>query len=185
MEVVAQAENGNEMIHQALSCKPDVILTDIQMPGKDGIEATREIHNQMPDVKIIGLSMLDESIYIKKMLEAGAFGYILKTVDKERLITCIRNADKGERQFSPEILNRLLTNFSGKQNSSNPVELLTKREKEILGLIARGLTDKEIGEQLFLSPLTVVTHRKNLLSKLGLKNKVELTRFAFEHNLTT
>jgi two-component system response regulator NreC len=184
MEVVSQAENGNQMIHQALISKPDVILTDIQMPEKDGMEATREVHKQMPDVKIIGLSMLHESIYIKKMLEAGAFGYILKTVDKDELITCIRNAAKGERQFSPDVLNRLLTNFVGKQNSSSPVDLLTKREKEILVLIARGLTDKEIGEKIFLSPLTIVTHRKNLLSKLGLKNKVELTRFAFENNLT-
>lgn len=179
LEVIADAENGAQLIEQAGLHKPDVILTDIQMPVKDGIEATKEIHKLFPQIKIIALTMLNESMFIKKMLEAGASGYVLKTIDKEELINVIRKVAVGEKHFSAEVTAQLMNNFSQK----SPLDILTKREKEILGLIAQGLTDKEIAEKVFLSPLTVTTHRKNILSKLGLKNKVELTRFALENKL--
>lgn len=179
IEVIAGAENGIQLIEQAAIHKPDVILTDIQMPLKDGIEATKEIHKLFPEIKIIALTMLNESMFIKKMLEAGAAGYVLKTIDKEELIKVIRKVASGEKHFSDEVTAQLMNNFSQK----SPLDILTKREKEILGLIAQGLTDKEIAEKVFLSPLTATTHRKNILSKLGLKNKVELTRFALEHKL--
>lgn len=178
-EVVADAENGNQLIQQAAVHKPDVILTDIQMPNKDGIEATKEIHKQFPDIKIVALTMLNESMFIKKMLEAGAAGYVLKTIDKEELVKVIRKVASGEKHFSAEVTAQLMNNFSQK----SPLDILTKREKEILTLIAQGLTDKEIAEKVFLSPLTATTHRKNILSKLGLKNKVELTRFAIDNKL--
>ncbi|MBN8693424.1 MAG: response regulator transcription factor [Bacteroidetes bacterium] len=181
LEVVADAENGSQLIEQAIKYKPDIILTDIQMPGKDGIEATKEIQKLHRDIKIIALTMLNETLFIKKMLDAGASGYILKTTDKHELIEAIKKVAAGEKYFSTEVTSRLMNNYSEK--SSNPNDLLTKREKEILKYIAKGLTDKEIAEIVFLSPLTITTHRKNILSKLGLKNKVELTRFAIEHNL--
>lgn len=179
LEVIADAENGNQLIEQAGKHKPDVILTDIQMPLKDGIDATKEIHKLYPEIKIVALTMLNESMFIKKMLEAGASGYVLKTIDKEELIKVIRKVAAGEKHFSAEVTAQLMNNFSQK----SPLDILTKREREILGLIAQGLTDKEIAEKVFLSPLTATTHRKNILSKLGLKNKVELTRFAMEHKL--
>jgi DNA-binding NarL/FixJ family response regulator len=182
-EVVADAMNGQQMIEQALLHKPDVILSDIQMPVKDGVEATKEICKKLSDVKVIALTMLNETLYIKKMLEAGAYGYVLKTIDKDELITVIRKVAAGEKHVSPEVMAQLVNNFSDKTTSTNPLGILTKREKEILALIAQGLTDKEIAEKVFLSPLTITTHRKNILSKLGLKNKVELTRFAMENNL--
>jgi DNA-binding NarL/FixJ family response regulator len=178
-DVVADAENGIQLIEQVSKHKPDVVLTDIQMPLKDGIEATKEIHKLFPEIKIIALTMLNESMFIKKMLEAGAAGYVLKTIDKEELIKVIYKVASGEKHFSAEVTARLMNNFSQK----SPLDILTKREKEILGLIAQGLTDKEIAEKVFLSPLTATTHRKNILSKLGLKNKVELTRFALENKL--
>ena len=182
MEIVADAENGIMLIEQVILHKPDVVLTDIQMPLKNGVEATREIHALFPEVKVVALTMLNESIYIKKMLEAGAFGYVLKTTGKEELIHVIRKVAAGEKDFSHEVSNLLMNNFSVKPQTGT-LEILTKREREILILIAEGHTDKEIADRVFLSSLTIITHRKNILSKLGLKNKVELTRYAMEHNL--
>jgi DNA-binding NarL/FixJ family response regulator len=182
-EIVAEAENGEDLIKQVEFHKPDVVLTDIQMPVKDGIEATKEICKRFPKIKVIALTTFSESIYIKKMLVAGASGYILKTTDKEGLITAIKKVATGGKYFSEEAVNQLMNNFSNTTTSSNPVDTLTKREKEILTLIAQGLTDKQIADIVFLSSLTIISHRKNILSKLGLKNKVEITRFAMENNL--
>jgi DNA-binding NarL/FixJ family response regulator len=183
MNVIAGAANGEQLIELASIHKPDLILTDIQMPVKDGIEATKEIHKLFPEIHIIALSMVNESIYIKKMLEAGASGYILKTVNKDELVSTIRKVATGEKYFSQEVTAQLMNNFSDKNSKASPADVLTKREKEILGLIAQGLTDKEIAGKVFLSPLTITTHRKNILGKLGLKNKVELARFAMENKL--
>jgi DNA-binding NarL/FixJ family response regulator len=181
-EVIGSATHGEQLIQQVVALQPDVVLSDIQMPGMDGIEATQVIHKSYPSVKIIALTMLNETMFIKKMLEAGAYGYVLKTTDKNELIKAIRQVAAGEKYFSQEVTAQLMNNFSDKKSAS-PLEALTRREREILAMIAQGLTDKEIAEKFFLSPLTVTTHRKNVLSKLGLKNKVELTRFAIEHKL--
>ncbi len=181
LEIVADALNGEELVAQVRAHQPDVVLTDIQMPVKDGIEAAKEIHAAWPEVKIIALTMLNESMFIKRMLEAGVAGYVTKNVDKEELVRVIHKVARGEKHFSEEVTAQLLNNFSSP--ASSPVDVLTKREKEILKLIAQGLTDKEIAEKVFLSALTVISHRKNILSKLGLKNKVEITRFAMENGL--
>ncbi|HWY37311.1 MAG TPA: response regulator transcription factor [Bacteroidia bacterium] len=182
-EVIADAENGNALVEIVALHKPDIVLTDIQMPVKDGIDATKEICKRFPEVKIIAITMLSESVFIKKMLAAGAWGYVLKTISKEELIKVIEKVVAGEKHFSIEVVNQLLNNFSNKTSVPHPADTLTKREKEVLILIAQGLTDKEIADAIFLSPLTVITHRKNILSKLDLKNKVEITRFAMENNL--
>lgn len=181
LEIVGDALNGEELIAQVRIHQPDVVLTDIQMPLKDGIEAAREIHALYPNVRIVALTMLNESMFIKRMLEAGVSGYVTKNVDKDELVRVIHKVAKGEKHFSEEVTAQLMNNFS--EQSSNPINSLTKREKEILKLIAQGLTDKEIAEKVFLSSLTVISHRKNILSKLGLKNKVEITRFAIENGL--
>jgi DNA-binding NarL/FixJ family response regulator len=183
LEVVGDAENGEELIRKVEVLQPAVVLTDVQMPVKDGIEAAREIHRRFPAIRIIALTMLNESLYIKKMLEAGVSGYVIKTVDKDELIRVIHKVAAGEKHFGEEVTARLLNDFTGADSRENPAGVLTKREKEILVLIAQGLTDKEIAEKVFLSSLTIITHRKNILSKLGLKNKVELARFAIENNL--
>jgi DNA-binding NarL/FixJ family response regulator len=182
-DILGDAENGKVLIEKAAELQPNVILTDVQMPLMDGIEATREIHKRFPNIKIIVLTMLNESMFIKRMLEAGASGYLIKTVDKDELISVIKKVAAGEKYFSAEVTSKLMNDFSGK-STTGTLDALTKREKEILILIAQGLTDKEIAEKVFLSSLTITTHRKNILSKLGLKNKVELTRFAMEHKLS-
>lgn len=179
LHVIGDAMNGEQLIEQVTIHEPDVVLTDIQMPVKDGIEATREIHKRFPNVKVIALTMLNESMFIKRMLDAGASGYVIKTIDKDELVNVIRKVASGEKHFSAEVTAQLMNNYS----SQDPLSVLTKREKEILGLIAQGLTDKEIADKVFLSHLTITTHRKNILSKLNLKNKVELTRFAIDNKL--
>jgi DNA-binding NarL/FixJ family response regulator len=176
--VIGHAENGQQLIEQVSLHKPDIVLTDIQMPVMDGIEATKEIHKRFPEIKVIALTMLKESLFIKRMQTAGACAYVLKTVDKEELVKAIQKVAAGEKYFSAEILAQL-----SNEPTHNITEVLTKREKEILVMIAQGLTDKEIAEKVFLSPLTVITHRKNILIKLGLKNKVELTRYAISNDL--
>jgi len=183
IEIVGEALNGEELIRQVEIHRPDVVLTDVQMPVKDGIEAAREIHATYPEIKIIALTMLNESMFIRRMLEAGVSGYVIKTVDKDELIRVIHKVAAGEKHFGEEVTAELMNNFSGKTSETNPADVLTRREKEILTLIAQGLTDKEIAEKVFLSSLTIITHRKNILSKLGLKNKVEITRFAMENGL--
>lgn len=182
-EIAADAQNGEDLIRKVELYKPDIVLTDIQMPIIDGIEATKEICRRFHHVKVVALTSFSESIYIKKMLAAGASGYILKTTEKEDLTSAIKKVVAGEKYFSVEVVNQLMNSYNDRTISSNPIDSLTKREKEILVLIAQGLTDKEIADTVFLSPLTIITHRKNILSKLGLKNKVEITRFAIENNL--
>jgi DNA-binding NarL/FixJ family response regulator len=182
LKVTGSAENGEDLLTQVGILSPDVVLTDIQMPVMNGLAATAEIQKRFPDVKVIALSMLIESSYIKKMLSAGAYGYLSKTIDKDELVLAIKKVASGEKYFSSEVTRQLMNNFTD-VSKSNLIDTLTKREKEVLILISKGLTDREIADKVFLSPLTVITHRKNILSKLGLKNKVELTRFAIENHL--
>lgn len=183
-EVTGTANNADEAIAKTIAGNPDVVLMDIQMPGKNGIEATVEIRKKNQRIKIIALSSANESLYIKKMLEAGANGYVLKNIDKEELVRVIKKVYAGEKHLDSSAANQLVENFNARPNQLTALaDMLTKREKEILALIAQGLTDKEIAEKVFLSSLTVISHRKNILSKLGLKNKVEITRFAIENKL--
>ena len=111
MEVVGQALNGKELLEQSALLQPDVVLTDLQMPGMDGIEATRELQKRFPRIRVMALTMMNESLYIRKMLDAGAAGYILKTTDKEELIAGIRKVAGGEKYFNAEVTSRLLNNF--------------------------------------------------------------------------
>jgi DNA-binding NarL/FixJ family response regulator len=183
-EVIGSAQNGEDLVSLAVSLKPDLILVDIQMPVKNGIEATKEILRLEPSTRIIALTMMNETPSIKKMIEAGAAAYVLKTTDKDELISTILKVAAGEKYFSDEVTDKLHSDFPGRTLASAlPKEILTKREIEILILIAQGLTDREIAEKVFLSPNTIITHRKNILCKLGLKNKVELTRYAIGHDL--
>ncbi|HYG50460.1 MAG TPA: response regulator transcription factor [Flavobacteriales bacterium] len=184
IDVVGTANNANEAVAKAGTLKPDVILMDIQMPGKNGIEATADILRANPACKIVALSSANESFYIKKMLEAGASGYVLKNIDKEELIRVIKKVHAGEKHLDANAASQLIDHFNARSaQPSTLADSLTKREKEILAFIAQGLTDKEIADKVFLSPQTVISHRKNILSKLGLKNKVEITRFAIENKL--
>src|ERR1051325_2951890 len=157
MEVIGEASNGNQALTNSVLLKPDVILMDIQMPGMDGIAATKAILEKLPDVKVIALTMLDEGASIRKMLEAGVSGYVLKTVSRAELVNAINKVAAGEKYLPREVSARLDNELTSRTIVSSPVDTLSKREREILKLIARGLTDKEIAEQVHLSPLTVIS----------------------------
>ena len=158
----------------------DVVLMDISMPGMDGVELCAVMKEKYPGIFILGLSTFNQGLYIKKMMENGASGYILKNSSKEELIKAIHAVNDGSIFFSGEV-GQALEEYQKYSKTELPV--LTPREKEILGLIAEGYTNPQIAEKIFLSQFTVDSHRKNLLAKLNVKNTASLIRFAVERNM--
>jgi len=183
IEVVGECSDGLEAISCAVSEKPDVILMDINMPKINGIDATKTIITDNPDSKILVLTVHDELAYISKMLHAGALGYVLKTTNKAELIAAIKSVSKGEKYFSPEVTETMLSRFidSHKSDSDAEEKELTIREIEVLVLISTELTNAEIGDKLFISTRTVDAHRRSLLSKLGARNTAGLVAYAIKN----
>ena len=180
IEVVAEAVNGAQTIDLTRSLKPDVILMDVLMPNVSGIEAAQRIKNDIPATHIIMLSSADDATSIERAMYAGADGYLSKEVTSGELVEAIRNVQVGERVFSKTILNQL-EGKSEQARSDEPPVSLTKREEEIVTLVAKGLTSQEIGKKLFISPRTVETHRARIMDKLGVNNAAGLVRFALLH----
>lgn len=188
IDVVGEASDGSSTIDLYRKLKPDVALIDITMPGKDGIETTKDLLKEFPDAKILMLTMHMDEEYLSKSIKAGALGYLLKNCEKKELLEGVRAAAEGKKVFSTAI-SRLITESyvsnikEGHENKSVPKKSahLTKREQEILGLIAEGLTSQEIASKLVISPRTVETHRANLLQKLDIKNTAGLVRYAIEN----
>lgn len=158
----------------------DVLLMDINMPGMDGIELCAVMKEKYPGIFVLGLSTFNQGAYIKKMMEHGASGYILKNSSKEEMMKAIHTVNEGGIFFSGEVGESLR---AYQQNDISKLPELSRREKEILGLIAEGYTNPEIAEKLFLSSFTVDSHRKNLLAKLEVKNTATLIRLAVERKL--
>ena len=158
----------------------DVILMDISMPGMDGVELCALIKDKYPCIFILGLSTFNQGLYIKKMMENGASGYILKNSSKEELLKAIETVNHGHIYFSGEADDALR---QSEKSAKVQLPQLTPREKEILTLIAEGYTNPQIAEKIFLSPFTVDSHRKNLLAKLDVKNTASLIRIAVENKL--
>jgi DNA-binding NarL/FixJ family response regulator len=158
----------------------DVLLMDINMPGMDGIELCAVIKDKYPGIFVLGLSTFNQGVYIKKMMEHGASGYILKNSSREELMKAIQTVNAGGIFFSGEVGESLK---AYQHNDISKLPELSRREKEILGLIAEGYTNPEIAEKLFLSSFTVDSHRKNLLAKLEVKNTATLIRLAVERKL--
>ena len=186
-KVVGEASNGEEMKTILSKVHVDVLLTDIKMPIVDGLELTRWTREQYPDVKIVALSMFHHLSLVKKILKAGANGYILKNTGRDELFTCIYSVMKNKPYFSDEISEKMMRSMMLQGNDEEKSEVLpialTKRELEILELIVGEHTSAEIAGQLFISINTVETHRKNLLHKLQVKNTVGLVKYAYEHRL--
>lgn len=187
MEVISEAENGFEFLKILHEMKPDIILMDIKLPEMNGMEATRKALKIYPDLKIIALSMFENSEYLRDMIDAGASGYLLKDVEKEVLIKVINNVFRNDAQYyAPNLLKSLSANTRtvgqnegiGENNYN-----LSPREIEVLRLIAKGYSNNEIGERLFISPRTVGGHRNNLLSKMGVKNTASMIGLAIESKL--
>ncbi len=180
IEVLAEAANGSQTIDLTRSLKPDVILMDVLMPQVSGIEAAQRIKSDMKDVYVIMLSSADDEKSIERAMYAGADGYLSKEVTSDELVEAIRNVVVGERVFSRTILNQLEGKAEAARADEPPVSL-TKREEEIVTLVAKGLTSQEIGKKLFISPRTVETHRARIMDKLGVNNAAGLVRFALLH----
>lgn len=189
IQIEEEAENGQEAIDLLRSgtAKPSVVVMDVRMPGMTGIEATKVITNEFPTLPVLSLSMHDEVEYISKMLQAGASGYLLKNADKEELVMAIKKVANGEKYFSSEVSYAMMMNYiSGDARKDRPARenvQLTKREEEIIKLIASEMTNQEIADKLSISLRTVDTHRRNLLQKLGVKNTAGLVRFAIQQHL--
>lgn len=180
IEIVAQAQNGEEVLEKLSKNDIDVILLDINMPGMNGFETLNKIVPEYPDVKIIILSMYDKPEFIHSLIENGASGYLLKNTDREEMIYAIQKVTNGNIYYSEDV-KRILRK---EEVAASHHENLTKREKEILRLIAKEKTTSEIAEMLFISTHTVDTHRKNLLSKLGVKNAAGLVKYAIDYGIT-
>jgi DNA-binding NarL/FixJ family response regulator len=177
---VGQAMNAASCLGFFVNNTADVVLMDISMPGMDGVELCAVMKEKYPGIFILGLSTFNQGLYIKKMMENGASGYILKNSSKEELIKAIHTVRDGGIYFSGEA-GQALAEYQKSAKTELPV--LTPREKEILELIAEGYTNPQIAEKIFLSQFTVDSHRKNLLAKLNVKNTATLIKFAVEHKL--
>lgn len=180
IEWAGQAMNAQSCLGFFVNNKADVVLLDISMAGMDGVELCGVMKEKHPSVMILGLSTFNQGIYIKKMMENGASGYILKNSSREDLIAAIRTVHSGGIFFSGEV-GQALKEYQRSAKKELPV--LSNREKEILELIAEGFTNPQIAEKIFLSQFTVDSHRKNLLAKLNVKNTATLIKFAVEHKL--
>lgn len=179
IEVVGEALDGNEVIMMAETLHPDVILMDIAMPIMDGLEATRQIKERWPDIKILVLTMHRSDEYFFEMLKHGASGYVLKGADPGELIKAVRVVARGEVFLYPTMAQKLLRDYLGRVGSyANTDPQLSPREEQILRLLAEGYSNKEIAERLVISPSTVYTHRGNLMHKLGLNSRRELIQYA-------
>lgn len=185
--VVAEAENGEEALRAAKREKPDVVLMDVRMPVMDGLEATRQITQDNPDIKVIVLTTFDIDDYVYGALRAGAGGFLLKDAEGDQLIEAIRVIAAGDAIIAPSITKRLITEFASRPQSAEPEGLkdLTEREVEVLQLVARGLSNAEIAEELFVSETTVKTHVSHILTKLQLRDRVQAVVVAYESGLIT
>jgi DNA-binding NarL/FixJ family response regulator len=182
MEVVAEAGDGAEALELALRARPDVCVLDVAMPKLTGLQVAREIRAHAPDVAVLVLSMHDDERYLFEALKAGAAGYVLKREADQALVDAVRAVARGE-SFLTNAAERSLVREWMADDSTGPAEPLTPREREVLKLIAEAHTNREIGAVLHLAEKTVESHRANLLRKLGMRDRVQLVRYAIRRGL--
>ncbi|MFL5737096.1 MAG: response regulator [Actinomycetota bacterium] len=181
--VVAEASDGGDAIEQAREAMPDLVLMDLRMPGVSGVDAIRQIVEESPHIKILVLSASAEESDVLEAVKVGAAGYILKSATSEELVEAVRRVRRGEPVFTAPLAGLLLSEFRRVSTASSGEPVLTPRENEILKLVAKGYTYREIAEQLFISVKTVQNHVQNILSKLQLRRRYELMRYAIQRGL--
>lgn len=184
-KVIAVASNGEEFLDLLKSCKPDLVIMDIEMPGMNGIEATRLSLSKYPELKILVLSMYCDQKYYTNILEAGAKGYVLKSTNKNELIRAVNDVVNDKLFFSNELLSNIIVDFNNSNSLRNKEEELhfSNREIEIIDLMCKGLSTIEISEKICLSNKTVENYRVKLLNKTGCKNSVSLAVYAIKNSL--
>lgn len=196
LKVIGEADNGATALNLAKELLPDVILLDISMPDLDGIEATKRLKKILPDAKVLIITVHEDEGLLQEAIRAGAAGYIVKRAVESELIDAIRAVRRGDMYIHPAMTRALLKDFPAKNNDPSqtepkkkvsdddpPVEALTPREVDVLRLIAKGCTNRQMAEILSISVRTVEGHRANLMGKLNLQGRVELVRYAREHDL--
>lgn len=180
IDIVGTANNGEQALCAARELKPDVVIMDVSMPVLNGLEATKRFRQELPDTRILMLSMHDDREYILSLIQSGASGYVLKDVSSHELINAIETVHSGNTYFSAGASNAL---FQQTATSTQALEELSNRELTVLKLLAMGLSNKEIARDLRISARTVETHRQNLKSKLGIQTIAGLTKYAIEKQL--
>jgi DNA-binding NarL/FixJ family response regulator len=181
MEIVGEAGNGREAVELAGTLQPDVIVMDVAMPELNGIEATRRLADTSPRTRVLALSMHKDSVYVREILRAGARGYLLKDSIASDLLAAVRAVARGEGYLSPGVSDAVLDDY--RRHVTDPIDLLTSREREVLQMIAEGKTNKDIANILNLSVYTVDAHRGHIMEKLNLHSGNELVRFAVRYGL--
>ena len=176
LEIVGEAATGREAVELAETLRPDLVVMDVAMPELNGIEATRRLATSSPHTRVLALSMHKDSVYVREILRAGARGYLLKDAFDRDLLTAVRAVARGEGYLSPAVSDAVLSDY--RKHVTDPLDLLTSREREVLQLIAEGKTNKEIASLLGLSVYTVDAHRGRIMEKLNLHSTGELVRFA-------
>ena len=188
MVVVGEAGDGIEAVAKTRELRPDVVLMDVRMPGRDGLEATRDLLREMPETRVLILTTFDLNEYVYEAMKAGASGFLLKDVPRAQLVDGVRTVAAGDALLAPAITRRLIEQFVKRPPSSvrplpPAIEALTARELEVLKLVARGRTNGEIAAELFISEATVKTHVAHALAKLDLRDRVQAVVFAYESGL--
>lgn len=186
MVIVGQAKNGEEAVELALSLLPDIILMDLLMPLKNGIEATREIKKSSPNARILIITSFAEDENVFQAIKAGALGYLMKDSSPHELLQAIQNVFDGRMSLHPNIALKLIGDLNKSEDSEDPPpgESLTERENEVLTLVAKGLSNHDIADRLIISERTVGSHVSNILSKLHLANRTQAAIFALKKGLT-
>ncbi|MCC5919714.1 MAG: response regulator transcription factor [Cyclobacteriaceae bacterium] len=184
IDVLYAAADGEDLYNKIIELRPDIVISDITMPGKSIFEIIVELKENQVPTKILILSMHESEDYVKRALEVGVSGYLTKYAGKDELLTAIKTIYDGEEYYSRYIAGLLVKGFKAKNdsdqdNSNSPLSVLSKREKEVLSLLAQGLNTKDIAEKLFLSERTVSNHRSNMIQKCGVKNTFELVSIYF------
>lgn len=191
IEVVGEATNGAQAVEQARATRPDVVLMDIRMPKMDGIEATRQIATThgLQHVRILILTTYDTDAYVFEGLQAGASGFLLKDAGPAELLHGIRVVAAGDSLLAPRITRRLISQFTAKRTASETAEerlaVLTEREREVVALVGQGMSNNEIGAELFLSPATARTHVSRAMGKLGARDRAQLVVIAYQTGLVS
>ncbi len=181
IEVLAEADNGDEALEAAKKYKPEIVVMDIAMPKMDGIEATRQIRERFPDTEVVILSMHAKKAYIDQVLKAGAKGYVLKDSDEENLLSAIDTVHNGGYYLDSPIADQVLSDYfrgKSKRELKKQSDPLSEREREVLRLLAEGHSNQEVADTLYISRKTVENHRANIVRKTGIQGQVGLTKYA-------
>jgi len=185
VQVLGEAADGREAVEQARRLRPDVVVMDVRMPHMDGIAATRELLAGGTDTRVLVLTTFDLDEYVYDALRAGASGFLLKDAPPQRLVAAVHAVHDGDALLAPQITRRLVERYAAPARPAPGLDELTAREREVLTLVARGLSNAEIGERLFLTLPTVKTHVSRILMKLGLRDRVQAVVLAYEAGIVS